>query len=77
MPWLTVSEDGKTLIASRCDFIYPKATEDEAGPRDESRFARLGHCDGDICIPLDGMGSVDLAHLKLMLATLFTQFPRS
>lgn len=68
-PWMRI--DGGYLYISRCDWIYPQATENDAGPRDESRYEALGQQDGDIVIRLNPDARVDTAHLKLMIESLW------
>ncbi|WP_349609114.1 hypothetical protein [Cupriavidus sp. DF5525] len=50
--WMRV--DGDYLYISRCNWIYPNATEDHAGERDERRYAAVDHCDGDMVLSFNG-----------------------
>ncbi|TEA79800.1 hypothetical protein [Allopusillimonas ginsengisoli] len=63
--WLRVS--GDSIIASRSNWLYPHATEDDAGPRDEQRYAAVGRRDGDILLNTF-IGSLDLKDLETMLS---------
>ena len=64
--WIHVTEDSLHIIASRCDFTYPNATEDSAGPKDMRRSDAIGNRDGDIVIT-SKMGWLDMADFKVML----------
>lgn len=48
--FIRVTEDKLSLVISRSDWLYPLATEDDAGPVDEQRCAVLGGRDGDIVL---------------------------
>jgi hypothetical protein len=67
-PFISISEDRRYLIISRCEWIYPNATEDEAGPRDERRRALLGGRDGDIVLRFAEGAWLEPEHVALMLA---------
>jgi hypothetical protein len=59
-------EDDVHIIASRSNFTYPNATEDDAGEKDMRRSNAIGNRDGDIVIT-SKMGWLDVADFKVML----------
>ena len=62
--FISVSSDGKYLIASRCEWVYPDGQN-----RDEDRYNAVGRCDGDIVLcDLSKFGERDRADLIMMLA---------
>ncbi|MFZ6767782.1 hypothetical protein ACO0LM_11930 [Undibacterium sp. Di26W] len=64
LDWLRV--DGDYLFVSRCDWIYPQATQEDSGPRDEARCKAIGHRDGDMVLPFRG-ALLDAQDLATML----------
>jgi hypothetical protein len=60
------------LVVSRCNFIYPDATDEDSGDLDKERYALVDRMDGDIILPAE-LGTDDLKHLERMLDVLFAK----
>lgn len=66
--FIRVTEDKLSLVISRSDWLYPLATEDDAGPVDEQRCAVLGGRDGDIVLHFVEGAWQDAADAAAMLS---------
>lgn len=64
LQWMRV--EGDHLYISRSNWIYPQATEDVAGPRDEARYNAIGRRDGDMVLHFRGAW-LDAQDLTTML----------